>query len=223
MKKVRNKEEVRKEFLQKRALVTEPKRAYAEKKVSEHALYLEEIKRAQTVFLYASYREEVPTRELFLALKGAGKQIAFPKVRENEMEFYPVSSWEELVPGYRGILEPVSDEKQVVIPQRTDVCILPGTAFDKTGNRIGYGAGYYDRYLEGLADDIPVCVGLAYECQIAKGLLPVEKYDKKVQYLITEKRVFGTRSVSGTTPVAAKTWGDFFGKLFGTLLEAIMK
>ena len=181
------KAEVRRDFLKRRNQRKEETRKAAGSKAAEHLLYLEEVKKAPVVFLYASYQSEMPTKDIFYVLKKLGKTVAMPKTDGDRMRFYSIDSWEELVPGYKNIPEPDANGREPLVPCAEDVMILPGVAFDKEGNRLGYGAGYYDRYLEELGSRQPICVGLAYECQIVKETLPVEAHDRKVRYLVTEQ------------------------------------
>lgn len=185
--KAKTKAEVRSDFLKIRNQLSEEIRRTVGNKAAERLLHLEEVKKAQNVFLYASYKSELPTKDAFDELKKLGKTVAMPKVEGNRMRFYPVDSWEELIPGYQNIPEPDPNGREPLVPGAEDVMILPGVAFDKEGNRLGYGAGYYDRYLEKLGSKQPICVGFAYDCQIARATLPVEVHDKKVRYLVTEK------------------------------------
>ena len=108
------------------------------------ALYQE----AEEVFCYASYGSETDTSRIIEESLRLGKRTAVPKVTgERRMEFYYISSMDELVPGYRGIPEPEGREGTEALPGRDALIILPGAAFDRKGNRLGYGGGFYDTYL----------------------------------------------------------------------------
>ena len=108
------------------------------------------------------------------------------------MDFYEIHSLEELFPGNFGILEPQVQGKQPVIPMDDDVILVPGAVFDRRGSRIGYGKGYYDRYWNEIVSTYgsrPYLIALAFACQIYPKKLPNEEHDKKIDCILTERRV----------------------------------
>ncbi len=144
-------------------------------------LCLEELKRAGTVFLYSSVGREVSTVKLVELLLRDGRSIALPvSGAKGSMEFYPLSCVSQLRQGRYGIPEPpVTD---AVRPERGDIMIVPALCCDRSGHRLGHGAGYYDRYLAG-SDCFSVCL-----CRKAlmEDALPVESTDVKVSMVITD-------------------------------------
>lgn len=189
-----NKNQIRKEYLAKRNKLTPKQREKASAKITVHLLKMPEVKNAPTVFVYASYQSEVSTKKLIETLLASGRKVALPKVNKGEMEFYEIDSWDDLFPGYQGILEPqVRTESEPVKPHSRDVMLLPGACFDYSGNRIGYGGGYYDRYLERLVGKPPVVIGLAFYRQIYPWILPAEPTDQKADYVVSEKRKVKTK------------------------------
>ena len=194
MKKTKEekKKELRKVYLEKRNQMEPEKRAAASKKICRWVFANKRFKIAKTIFVYASYKSEVETKEIIQGALRQGKRVAVPKVHGNEMFFYEIQSWEELFPGYQGILEPQIDGKEPVVPADSDVMLLPGTVFDRKGNRIGYGGGYYDRYLERIWEHYghkPYLMALSYAGQICPHKLPTENHDKKMDCILTERRV----------------------------------
>lgn len=187
-KRKQNKKQIRKEYLEKRNKMSAAKREKASEKITERLLKMPEVKNAPTVFVYASYKSEVSTKKLIQTLLSEGRNVALPKVNGTEMEFYRISSWDELFPGYQGILEPQVRGEEAVCPHSRDVMLLPGASFDYSGNRIGYGGGYYDRYLEALQGRKPFLVGVAFYQQVYPAFLPAEPHDWKVDYVVTEKK-----------------------------------
>ncbi len=157
--------------------------------IAKRLFSLKKLQKAETIFLYASYKNEVETRRLIQKLLSRGKRVALPKVREKEMDFFVIHSWQELVFGYHGILEP-DGTGELVVPTKQDIMVLPGVAFDTKGNRIGYGGGYYDRYLEQQKENLPCLIGVGYELQMFSGILPTEPQDKQVDFIVTEKKVY---------------------------------
>lgn len=188
-----NKEEekanIRTFFLNKRNEISREQCKTDSLVIAKRLLSLKKLQKAETIFLYASYKNEVETRRLIQKLLSMGKRVALPKVREKEMDFFVIHSWKELVFGYHGILEP-DGTGELVVPTKQDVMVLPGVAFDTKGNRIGYGGGYYDRYLEQQKENIPCLIGIAYELQMFSGILPTEPQDKQVDFVVTEKKVY---------------------------------
>ncbi|MCM1133651.1 MAG: 5-formyltetrahydrofolate cyclo-ligase [Ruminococcus flavefaciens] len=145
----------------------------------------EKIRSADTVLLYASFGSEVDTWNIAQNLLFKDVRIAYPKCGENNtMTFHIVSELNQLDDAYYGICEPDISLPQPEITDRT-VCIVPALAFTEKGGRLGYGGGYYDRFL---AEHPEIyTIGLAYEDCIAESL-PLAEYDIKIKSVITEER-----------------------------------
>lgn len=139
------------------------------------------------VGLYASFKNEVRTQELFEGWIKSRKQIFFPRVVGKKIEFVQVEDKKDLIVGYLDILEPQGD--RVIEVQNLDLVIVPGVAFDGERIRLGFGKGYYDRCLEGYQG---TKVGLCYEFQVVRSLnqVPHEKHDMQCHHVVTEKRIF---------------------------------
>ena len=120
-----------------------------------------------------------------------GKRVLLPKVRGREIYLGEIKALEKDVEkGSFGILEPKEVSFKKVSPQEIDLVILPGIAFDLKGGRIGYGKGYYDRFLRKLPKRIPL-IGLAYDFQVVKNIFG-KKHDRRVSKVITETRIIST-------------------------------
>lgn len=144
----------------------------------------------QWILFYVSYGTEVDTRVLIGELLENKKEtihIAVPKVNGDEMEFYEIKSLSDLSLGYMGILEP---RGEVLAHVEDAIMIMPGLVFDINRNRIGYGGGYYDRYISGHLSQIKETVALAYDFQVIEGDLEVFSHDIKPDLIITEKGVY---------------------------------
>lgn len=173
------KTKLRKEMKILRAALPPQQREEAALRVYEAVVDLPEFKRAETIFCYASAGDELDTE----AIASAHKRVAFPKVfGDGVMRFYYGG---EMVAGFRGIMEPLCGEE--VAPKPSDLMLLPGLAFGEDGSRLGYGGGYYDRYLAGCVNR-PICCGIGYEEQVQKSL-PTEATDQKMDLLITEQKI----------------------------------
>lgn len=184
------KQALRREYRKKRDAMPDEVRQTAGRRISERVMELEPVQRAEKVFLYAACKSEVPTKLLFEELRAKGKKVAFPKVKGPDLEFYTVEAWDELLPGYQGILEPQNKHLQKeVIPSKDDVLLLPGLVFHSSGDRIGYGGGFYDRYIEKIeksSEGRPTYIGLCFSLQLHPERLPMEKQDCSVDYIVTE-------------------------------------
>lgn len=132
--------------------------------------------KSSVVYLYSSINNEVILEQLISDCLKNNKTIAFPKVKGKEIDFFTVKNIESLIAGSYGILEPVSD----VVAPKADLIIVPGVAFTLDKKRLGYGGGYYDRYLE---KHSAYTIGVCYDFQILPNL-PTEKYDKVLNDII---------------------------------------
>lgn len=145
---------------------------------------LEEFRGADTVLLYFAKGSEVDLSTLAAQAFDMGKCVAYPRcLKDGEMTFHKISSFEELKKGAFGIMEPSADAP--ICEDMEGICFVPALAFDPEGFRLGWGGGYYDRYL---ADFKGIKIGVAYDVCVAERL-PREKYDIKTDYIITESRV----------------------------------
>lgn len=138
------------------------------------------MRRARRVGLYAALDFEVATRGLAEMLLRQGVEVLLPRIREGEIEFAPVASWEDLVPGPLGVAEPPGSAPGASAPP--DVVVVPGLAFDAAGNRLGYGKGFYDRWLA--RHRVPA-VGLAFAVQEVEEV-PHGPGDRPVDAWVTE-------------------------------------
>lgn len=135
------------------------------------------------IFLvYASFRSEPDTFLLIKRMLNDNKIVYLPKVCNNKMFFYKIDSLEDLSAGYMTIKEPSAGE---LYKNQSAVCIVPGLAFDKKGGRIGYGKGYYDRFL---IDKDLVKVGFCAECNYVDDI-PTEIHDIKMDYIIVNDKI----------------------------------
>ena len=141
-------------------------------------------KQAEKIYCYCSYNAELPTTRIMEAAWSDGKRLAVPKVLDDgAMEFFYISSMQELQPGAYGIPEPVGKDKAAAaIPGKNTCMVLPGLAFDENGGRLGYGGGYYDRYLQRYPGICKIAAG--YDCSVVAGV-PAEGTDVPVDWLLT--------------------------------------
>ncbi len=133
---------------------------------------------------FASFRSEVDTEPMIRRALHSGKRIILPKVRGKELSLFEIKDFDrDIVPGTWGIPEP--GEAYPAFLHDIALIIVPGAAFDEWGNRMGYGAGFYDKLLPVFTK---TTVALAFEVQIVAHV-PVDSHDIPVQKIVTEKRV----------------------------------
>ena len=170
-----------------RALVREKKRAMTAGEIEEKSRLLGEkfresdaYQKAKTIYGYLPYNQEVRTVAILAQALADGKQVAVPKVYGEDMKFILLPDLTRVSKGYAGIPEPIDDG-----PVATDtqaLVLMPGLVFDKAGHRIGYGGGYYDRFMA--REPGHETLGLAYDFQVISRL-PVEEYDLPVGRILT--------------------------------------
>ena len=145
---------------------------------------LPEYQRAERIMAYADYNHEVMTRYIIEEAWKAGKEVAVPKVVGKDMIFYRLTDFSQLEPGYFGIPEPVRGE---IVKWEDALMVMPGVAFDPENNRVGYGGGFYDRFLEKHPDITRLAV--AFDFQILD-LVPTEPTDICPQIIVTQSKVY---------------------------------
>lgn len=180
------KSEIRKTTIQKRLMLSEEAVCEKSNLITQKVLELQEYHLADTVFCYVDFRNEVQTRAIIEASWMRGKRVAVPKVEGDVMKFYQVRDWSDLKAGYMGILEPSEACEEVRVEQGNCLMIMPGVAFDERRNRIGYGGGYYDKYLAQTTGIYKVAI--AFEEQVYPEL-PCEEHDLRPDIIVTEKRI----------------------------------
>lgn len=148
--------------------------------VASHPFFLE----TNVIYCYVDYRNEVGTASIIRKAWQLGKQVAVPKVEGEEMKFYYISDFSDLKEGYCGILEPT---KNALANDTHALVIIPGVAFDKNRNRIGYGKGFYDKFME--KHPSFHTIALAFECQVLDKIA-VETFDYQPEVLITEEKLY---------------------------------
>ena len=158
-------------------------------RIAERFLDMPEFVRAKRFLLYAAFRSEVETAGLLAALLERGKVVCLPLVvpKTKEMRAIRVDGGVELAPGFQGIPEPTGGWD--FPPEELDVVAIPGLLFDQNGNRLGYGGGYYDRFLANKAAQA-LRVGLGFGCQVAAEPIPAALHDMRLDMLVTEERVW---------------------------------
>lgn len=189
------KKEIRKEIIQKRDALSFHEVEQKSKLITSSLLNTPEYRESEYILLYSAFRNEVRTNAIFEDAIAKGKQVYYPKIFGDIMEFYKVTSMSELHPGCMGILEPDENSLKRFIYKKQDngLVITPGVAFDPNGNRIGYGKGFYDKYLTNKR--ILSVIALAYSLQIVDNI-PSEANDIKMDKIITDQLILANMRIS---------------------------
>lgn len=142
------------------------------------------INKAQTIAITLSNRPEIDTIYIIEALWKMDKRVVVPKCSpaDRSMQFYEIESFAQTERAYKNILEPIPEMTELVEKKNIDLIVVPGVVFDRQGYRIGFGGGYYDRYL---ADFEGERISLAFDVQLIEAV-PRESHDLPVHILITE-------------------------------------
>lgn len=163
---------LRKEIINKKDL---------EIKIINNVLNNKKVLEANDILIYVSLDMEVDTKVLINKLWTLNKNIYVPKVEENIINFYKINSFNDLVIGSFGVLEPITNI--IYKDNNNSCCIIPGLLFDRNNNRLGYGGGYYDKFLE---NRNIYKIGICFSTFLVDNLI-TDKYDIKMDEVITER------------------------------------
>ena len=180
-----SKKEIRAEVKRRRREATAEQIRENSDAICKKFLGLPEYKNAEVVFAYMDCKNEVETKKVIEQCWKDGKTIAVPKVFGEIMKYYVITSYDDLEEGYFGIPEPKHESLQEIVCE-DGIMILPGVAFDVSRHRVGYGGGFYDRYLEAHPDMKKIA--FAFEFQVFEEV-PFEEFDRQLEKIITEKRI----------------------------------
>jgi len=188
--------ELRRGFLKKRDNLSRIEIESGSKKIEQRLFTLPEFQKARTIMFYVSFRSEVETDNMIRNALDLKKKVVVPVVEGEKIEAREIENPEkELAKGTFGIREPREGFSKKVDPKEIDLVVVPGVVFDKRGGRLGYGRGYYDRFLRSKSirpmmhgPSKRVLVGLAFHSQIT-GKIPLLEKDVRVDKIVTESRV----------------------------------
>jgi 5-formyltetrahydrofolate cyclo-ligase len=180
---------LRSSVLAARAALPVEHRAVASAAVHRQLEALPELCRARAVLAYAAFGAEVDLDPWLARLLAAGTGVFLPWVDGLQLGIARVCDLQaDLVPGWRGVREPRAIGRRPARPDRLDAVVTPGVAFDRSGRRLGYGGGHFDRLLTMLRPETPV-VGVAFEIQIVD-TVPTAMHDRAVDVVVTEAAVY---------------------------------
>lgn len=186
------KKEIRRSYKKIRDELTDDLMNEYNKKIRESLFSLDKFKECTILFTYVSFGKEADTHAIITKALEMNKRVYVPKVEENVMNFYEIYNLDDLIRSNYGILEPEGDIRYRYLSSPSDkekkLMLIPGLAFDTRGNRIGYGAGYYDRYLAGYPNNEWLKIALAYDFQILEEVA-VGMYDIPADYILTHDKL----------------------------------
>ncbi|MDU7147618.1 MAG: 5-formyltetrahydrofolate cyclo-ligase [Clostridium sp.] len=185
-----NKEEkkiLRNKILEIRDSLNNNEKELMDNKIFNELINTDLYKRAINIFIYISFSNEINTRNIIEKAFEDKKNVFIPKVYKDDklMKAVKLNSIDELKKNSMGILEPI-DDSNYIEKENIDLIVVPGVVFDKECNRVGYGGGYYDRYLKDIKSKENK-IALAYDLQIVDKI-ESEVHDIKVDYIITNTR-----------------------------------
>lgn len=179
---------VRAAGLTARRMLSKTARDAANVSIVRRLLDLPELHGARNVLLYAATDHEVDLSAAGAAFRSRGAQTLYPRVADADLEVVAVTTPDTLHPGYRGIPEPVGE---ALDPAHIEVVVLPGVAFDQHGGRLGWGKGFYDRFLLTVPRNA-LRIGTCFAVQVTEDI-PREPHDQPVDVLVTETTVIRPR------------------------------
>ncbi len=173
-------------FRDARAALSDDAKKASDAAICRHILDSSEYLNAQRILLYAAVRGEADLCAVAQSALSDGKEVAYPRTEgHGVMQFYPIRAFSDLTPGAMRIPEP-PETTPLTAFQKTDLMLVPALAFDKDGYRLGWGGGYYDRYLR-IFDGVKI--GIARDGALLD-TLPREAHDMAVDAIITEQKIY---------------------------------
>ena len=177
------KNKLKESILEKRNLLSKGEILEKSGKIHDNLFNLQQYKKSKIIMFFVSFNSEVDTHSMIReALKD--KTVVVPKVVHHEIEPSVIIDFDNLIPGKFGIPEPIEIMK--IAYKNIDLVLVPGIVFDRQGHRIGYGFGYYDKFLAKVHKAVKI--GLAFDFQVVDNI-PRETHDIAVDFVVTEKGV----------------------------------
>ncbi len=186
-----DKNEIRKVTLKRRRSMSENEVKEKSKIIIDKLMNTEEFKKAENLMVFLSFDNEVYTFDLIEKAINMGKKVIVPYTVKDTCEIIPTllnNIEEDLEISSYGYMEPRKDKIQPILEENIDLTVVPGLAFDINMNRIGFGKGYYDRYLIKTKKEAKN-IAIAYDYQVLEEI-PSEFFDVKMDYIITEEKIY---------------------------------
>lgn len=175
--------------------ISPPEQARLSARVRDRVLALEEVRSAGTVLVFYAFGSEVRTEGIIGAVVGRGGRVLLPVVEGHRLRAAPYRPGDPLRPGSSGISEPPGPDG--IPAQEVDVVIAPGLAFDREGNRLGYGRGYFDRFLATVRPDA-ARIGVGFHVQLVDRV-PHGPADQPLSLVVTDVETVVCRPAPGAS------------------------
>ncbi|MGZ5295339.1 MAG: 5-formyltetrahydrofolate cyclo-ligase [Actinomycetota bacterium] len=188
----RAKRAVRGRVLAARDAMSAAERERASARIVDRLLMLPEVERASTVMAFWSFGSEPDTGRLVEALHARGVRVALPRIVDGEMEPHTYTPGDAVTETSFGAREPSAGEE--LDPSAIDVVVTPGVAFDRSGRRVGYGGGFYDRFFPRTRPDT-TRLGIGFDLQLIEGDLPSGRSDLGLDGIVTQSGVVRSRRI----------------------------
>lgn len=186
---------LREKYRNIRTAMTEDKKNSCDTAIAQQVRRLWQYEKNDTLLVYVSTPIEVDTHRIIEQALEDGKKVAVPRCVDGtrNMEFYYIHSLGDLEPGSFGVLEPIPAKTELMTDFTRGLCIVPAFSYDWSGFRLGYGKGYYDRFLSRFEGNI---IGICYSSCVQRSL-PHGRYDRPVELLVTENYLRRTVNRAG--------------------------
>lgn len=172
-----SKKELRREQINRRKVMSEDEVVTKSSLICNKIIKSSCYKESNVIYCYSAVNNEVKLDTLIANAFASGKTVAFPRVEDRNIRFYTINSLDELAKGYRDILEPDTEFEA----PKADLIIVPGVAFGRNGERLGYGGGFYDRFL---TENQVYSIGVGYDFQLTDNI-PTENFDRMLNEIVT--------------------------------------
>ncbi|MDO5690213.1 MAG: 5-formyltetrahydrofolate cyclo-ligase [Tissierellia bacterium] len=181
-----DKKQLRKVWMERRASITPEDRERLDRLATDNLMATEEYQNAEHIFTFINFGDEIDTQRLIRESLALGKKIYLPVTEKgvDRMKLTALKDMDDLIVGHYGILTPKPEALDFIDHNLVDLVIVPGLAFDQEGYRLGYGAGYYDKFFSDLTAK-PSKLGFCYAFQRTDSL-PYDEYDVPVDRVITD-------------------------------------
>lgn len=189
------KDKLRKASKQYRQSLSKSEKQRLDRKIENKFLNMWQYRDARLILIYVSTEIEIDTKYIIETALKDGKKVAVPKCIDGtrNMDFYIIDGFSCLESGAFGVLEPIPEKCEKLEDFSGGVCVVPALMFDEFGYRLGFGKGYYDRFLANFSGQT---LGMCYNACV-KESLPHGKYDRRVEKLVTQSKIIITNKSKG--------------------------
>jgi 5-formyltetrahydrofolate cyclo-ligase len=184
------KDSIRKQIIEHRDSIDINTKGQWDEDIFNSLIKSEWYKKANTIFAFVSFKSETDTHKIIKYAIHDGKTICVPRIKSKQkgIEIFKIDNFDQLEKGYFGILEPI-ESCLAVESKDIDLILMPGVAFDRQGGRLGYGAGFYDRFLSKINRSVDK-IAVAYHFQVLDNI-PMDEHDVRIDGIVTEEETIG--------------------------------